>query len=343
MRCVICGEDAKKKDRDANRGACPKCSHPFVADPGDGFTDVAIATAVTSVGGDGQFHFLTEHLAYELRRRLARKRRRGSVWVAGMVVLPLGLLLVGVHWNVGALKGIGAVATFFGTFVALAFAAKSKATSKLSDLARRWLEVNRPANWIEGRRPNLKPRAAPDAVRHPAPGADLGAASFDRLLVVDRDEYVDFFLANNFHFHYSCPVLSLEKHPVDVFPDMMRRLLTNPKLQVFALHDATPRGLTLAGSLKRSPEWFAGRPVTIIDLGLCGEQRSMFERVLRPLADFSPDRGTVPGLPPGMGVEVTVMRPEALLRASARGLEELKPFHLLTAASASSADGGGVG
>ena len=33
MKCVDCGKDATKKDRDIGGGRCNSCYHPFVTEP----------------------------------------------------------------------------------------------------------------------------------------------------------------------------------------------------------------------------------------------------------------------------------------------------------------------
>ena len=106
------------------------------------------------------------------------------------------------------------------------------------------------------------PRASSCARSHPtAPRPlepDLADYSFDRAVICDRARTVDLLLANNFHFENNCAVLSVDGYP----PGPSRRCgpcsRRNPRLQVFALHDATPAAAALAHRLATDPEWFQG-------------------------------------------------------------------------------------
>jgi hypothetical protein len=95
-------------------------------------------------------------------------------------------------------------------------------------------------------------------------------------------------------------------------------LKRNPRLQVFALHDATPAGCSLAHKLATSPEWFAGQ-VRVVDVGLRPGHAQPFDGLLLP----SPTRV----LQAGNGIhadetvwlskyvlELAVIRPEQILK-----------------------------
>ena len=79
--------------------------------------------------------------------------------------------------------------------------------------------------------------------------SDLADYSFDRAVICDRARTVDLLLANNFHFENNCAVLSIDGYPPGPFETVRTMLKRNPKLQVFALHDATVEGCTLAHRL----------------------------------------------------------------------------------------------
>lgn len=96
---------------------------------------------------------------------------------------------------------------------------------------------------------------------------DIADYSFDRAVICDRARTVDILLANNYHFENNCAVLSVEGYPAGPFETVLGMLKRNPKLQVFALHDATPVGCRLAHRLATEPEWFAGQ-TRVIDVGL---------------------------------------------------------------------------
>lgn len=342
MRCSKCGVDAKKSARSTFGGCCPSCRHPFVTHPQrDGVTDLYLQNVERGVSGLGAFHFLLRQFSYEILRRTLR--RGGKLNVAGLVLAGLAAVALALSLQmlqitadtrefeilIGFLFlpiGIGSGAGAFWCFNRR-FRFRS-AARKSGELAARWLEVNPSSRLIE----SGSVAVWTSENREPP---DLGDISFDRVLICDRDKYVDFFLANRFHFHYSCPVLGGSGYPNQVFPDMMRRLKKNPDLAVFIVHDLTHAGLDFAERVSTSSEWFGDHPTArVIDLGLDPVQLRMFRRVLVPLSEVdTPGSMTedLSGLPRNMGAELTVFRPEMLIRLVAAGIEYEQPFHLLPA------------
>jgi hypothetical protein len=104
---------------------------------------------------------------------------------------------------------------------------------------------------------------------------DIGDYSFDRAVICDRARTVDLLLANHFHFENNCAVLSIEGYPQGPFETVRKMLKRNPKLQVFALHDASPTGCTLAHRLRTDSNWFAGG-ARVVDVGLSPDQTKRF-------------------------------------------------------------------
>jgi hypothetical protein len=101
----------------------------------------------------------------------------------------------------------------------------------------------------------------------------LEEVSFDRVLVCDKNETVNFFLENLFHFHYSCPVLGGNGYPDSMYRDMLRRLKGNPNLKVFLLHDYSPKGSEFVHKMTTDHNWFGDREYQIVDLGLNANQK----------------------------------------------------------------------
>ncbi|MEL7244144.1 MAG: hypothetical protein AAGM40_17680 [Cyanobacteria bacterium J06573_2] len=101
---------------------------------------------------------------------------------------------------------------------------------------------------------------------------DITAYSFDRLIVCDSAEVAQLLIANNFHFENNCAVLSITGYPENIFSTVMEMLKRNPDLKVYALHNASPRGVSLINHLRTSPTWFLNTDVTIYDLGLLPRQ-----------------------------------------------------------------------
>lgn len=101
---------------------------------------------------------------------------------------------------------------------------------------------------------------------------DITAYSFDRVVVCDSAEIAQLLIANNFHFENNCAVLSVTGYPQDIFSTVMQMLRRNSDLKVYALHDASPRGVSLVNHIRTSPNWFLNTDVTIYDLGLLPRQ-----------------------------------------------------------------------
>ena len=128
----------------------------------------------------------------------------------------------------------------------------------------RWQQINGTiANLLPSPRQQITP-----ATINP----DITAYSFDRVIVCDSAEVTQLLIANNFHFENNCAVLSITGYPENIFSTVMEMLKRNPDLKVYALHNASPRGLTLINHLRTSPNWFLNTDVTIYDLGLLPRQ-----------------------------------------------------------------------
>lgn len=104
------------------------------------------------------------------------------------------------------------------------------------------------------------------------PNSDITAYSFDRLVVCDKDSIAQFFIANNFHFERNCAILSISGYPQNIFEITMQMLRRNPDLQVYALHDCSPQGVSLVYQLRTDARWFRDSNVTIFDVGILPRQ-----------------------------------------------------------------------
>jgi hypothetical protein len=119
---------------------------------------------------------------------------------------------------------------------------------------------------------------------------DIKAYSFDRLVVCDSANMAQLLIANNFHFENNCAILSITGYPQSIFSTTMEMLRRNPDLKVYAIHNCSPKGLSLVNHLRTSENWFLNSNVTIIDLGLLprqiiASQGKMFIRYSSQLKD----------------------------------------------------------
>ena len=61
-------------------------------------------------------------------------------------------------------------------------------------------------------------------------------------------------------------------YPENIFGITMEMLKRNPNLQVFALHDCSPEGVSLVNYIRTNENWFLNSQLPIIDIGLLPRQ-----------------------------------------------------------------------
>jgi hypothetical protein len=329
VKCVRCGHDSRFKDR-PNR-TCPRCKGRFAFEPREGakVTDQAFQNAVNRVSGDGTLRWGAEHLYYEIcRRRRPRIVRISNIpsrgAVVGVAVVAVALLVI-VPASRAPIIFFGTLLTLLGLIFGLLWLRRwHQKTVPLGEAEFRtmlasWTRTHgTPPGLIE--RPALPPRNQPRRVLE----SDLTDYSFDRAVICDRTRTVDLLLANNFHFENNCAVLSIEGYPPGPFETVRTMLKRNPRLQVFALHDATVDGCTLADRLTSDPSWFAGQ-VPVIDVGLRPGHAGPFRGLWLP--------AQMPFVAPGSGIkpaeaewlaqysmELAVIRPDQVLKRLFRAM-----------------------
>lgn len=124
----------------------------------------------------------------------------------------------------------------------------------------RWQQIN---GTVEPLLPSPNQERLPTSVN-----PDITVYSFDRVVICDSATIAQLLIANNFHFENNCAVLSITGYPQGIFSTVLEMLRRNPELKVYALHNASPHGVTLIHNLRTSSYWFAESTVTIYDLGL---------------------------------------------------------------------------
>ncbi len=318
MKCVRCGHDSKYKDR-ANR-RCPGCRGEFAFEPqkGDLLTDAAFQSAVDAVSAEGRLRWGVEHLYYEVCRR---RRRRG-----GGILLFVGTVVVFVvAWLLGIQTGsvfVGFVIAAVATGLFRWWASRRTAATVRVPLAKfnmmwlRWQAVHDAPKGVIVRKPQAPtPRRAEP---------DLADYSFDRAVICDRARTVDLLIANNFHFENNCAVLSVGGYPPGPFETIRAMLRRNPRLQVFALHDATAPGCRLAHQLATSPEWFKDLGA-VTNVGLRPKHASPFRGLLvhNEGGKVLPGDGITPTEAEWLSryaLELAAIRPEQVLKRLFRAI-----------------------
>ena len=317
MKCVRCGRDCKYSER--TDGRCPSCGGRFAFEPAgvrlDPVTDGAFAKAVEAVSAGGKLHFTADQLRYELCRRL-----KSAPVVVGTVAIFLLALAVVTGVTTAVLTKSAWAALGYLVLVPLALGLQNLhkdrverlPRDKFRDLLGRWgVAHGAPAGLVA---PATPPRPA-------APlDEDVADYSFDRAVVCDRPETVDFLLANNFHFENNCAVLTPDGHPAGPFETVRAMLRRNPDLLVLVVRDCSPAGSRVARQIATAPEWFGGR-VPVIDLGLTPEQARRVAGGLLERAEEASPLDTADGLPPADAqwlrrhrCELAVVRPQSLLK-----------------------------
>jgi hypothetical protein len=318
VKCIRCQHDSKYKER--GNGKCPGCHKAFAFEPrkGDLLTDAAFQSAIDAVSAKGRLRWGVEHLYYEICRR--RRRGSGRVFTAiGSIVVFAVAAFVGLQtgWMFAAFV-LGVVASgLFGWW-----AGRRRATTVVVPLPRfnamweRWQKVHGTPKSVIVRKPQ------PSAPRKAEP--DLADYSFDRAVICDRARTVDLLVANNFHFENNCAVLSVGGYPPGPFETIRTMLRRNPRLQVFALHDATGPGCRLARQLATSPEWFQGHGA-VVDVGLRPRHAGPFGGLLLPAAAGA--LGATDGITASeahwlgrFALELAAIRPEQVLKRLFRAI-----------------------
>ena len=330
MKCCHCEADSLYREwKDTRR--CKSCGRRFVFVPraGDPFSDVAFQKAIDAVSAEGRVRWGVEHLYYALDRRHGKAfdhRNIGVFFMLAPVVLSAVAVVtipdeftrfVTAHPLVA---GVVAAALFITGLVEVRRRSvmSTLGQSRFDRLYARWTAEHGPPPGVIERRPG--PQAAPEVE------ADVGDYSFDRAVICDRARTVDLLLANHFHFENNCAILSVDGYPQGPFETVRAMLKRNPRLAVYALHDATPRGCRLARLLAQDPDWFAGQTV-VVDVGLRPVQA---EALQGPFLPGRPgDVGTEPGLSAWEAkwlakyrLELAVIRPEQVVKRLFRAINQ---------------------
>ncbi|VTS04346.1 toprim domain-containing protein [Tuwongella immobilis] len=313
MKCIRCGHDSNYPQR-SNR-TCPKCQGKFAFEPreGDPISDAGFEQAIRTVSSDGSIAFLEDHLYYDVCRRKARKA------TSIVVLIILGAIIAGItafatakghpHLIVIAVIPLAILAIGLLSRVRARYLSLTPTAFEL--LLQRWCDTHgRPERLI--RSPMLAETA-------PQLETDIADYSFDRAVICDRPDTVDFLIANQFHFENNCAVLTVDGYPSGPFKLIRGMLQQNPELQVVTLHDCTPEGCALAHRIATDPEWFGGRKLRILDLGLRPDQAMAFSGSFSaaiPAEEMQP-----PAIRPheakwlnDFSLGLAVIRPEAMLK-----------------------------
>ena len=273
MRCIHCGTRARRWRR--GDGRCRGCTRRIVFDPANdpfAVTDEDFHGAVLAVSQGDHLFFDVRQLWSQLNRR---RRTASAAWknvplaclVAGgaagvalgvldVVPLPLTALFM-----IGAAAGIGVALLLRRVAPSLGEPPPPPPTVPYDVFVTRYLK-----RWVAVHGPlaRLLPEPGVHSVLREVP-ADVAAFSFDRVVVTQHAGTAAMLVANRFHFEHACAVLSLDGYTFGIAETVRAMLRRNPRLTVFAVHDASAAGVALPFTL-RDPAWFPATPV--VDVGI---------------------------------------------------------------------------
>lgn len=276
MKCIRCNTDNNLRDRRANQGRCKSCQHPFAFDPQTmgaiRFTDGLFAKTLTQLSANNTLFFTQQQLLYALERKLNRTVPMSPLGRVGCLGLGIGFLLCFVVPPIGVPLLLSAIGlSIIEGILAKRRKPKPVPVLLLSNQVRDWLD-----RWqsVNGRLDYLlpNPQQSLQAASAAAVSPEVTQYSFDRVVVCERDTLAQVLIANQFHFENNCAVLSLDGYPQPIFQTTLDMLRRNPDLQIYALHDCTPDGMSMIPRLRTDPAWFADFAGPIIEVGIRPQQ-----------------------------------------------------------------------
>jgi hypothetical protein len=324
VKCIKCHTDSPHKDR--STGACPNCREKFAFEPkaGDVFTDPAFASAIDRVSASDAVRFTASNLYYELAR--ARRRAGSSKVVVVVVVIVLCVVGAIVSGSAQSIIPFAIAALVAATILVLGIVSKRRATPELTEsafhaLLARWKSAHgTPAKLVHRVAPAVSKGSTKELPR------ELATYSFDRAVICDRPETVDLLLANNFHFENNCAILAVNRYPEAVFGPVLEMLRRNPRIEVYALHDASVIGHDLARQLATSPEWFRGIG-RVTDVGIlvkhAAKMRGLWQETRRTVPVTFRDLSTAENVWLTQYVlELAAIRPEQVIKRLFRAMTQ---------------------
>lgn len=324
MKCIKCHTDSKFSERSS--GTCTSCSERFAFEPksGDIFTDPAFAGAIDRVSAHDAVRFTAINLYYELARTKRSAVAQKVLGVIAGVVIAVSSLVIFTKSDSYFVLIVGfivALAVLVRGLVAKAPPTPSFTKDQFAPLLAKWKAAH-------GTPAKLVQRAAADGGKDSkrALPRELATYSFDRAVICDRPDTVDLLLANNFHFENNCAILAVTRYPEAVFEPVLEMLRRNPKIEVFALHDASVEGHDLARKLATSPEWFRGIG-RVTDVGILVRHAAKMRGLWH--ATFSPHSAAFPDLTAAenawlsqYSLELAAIRPEQVIKRLFRAMTQ---------------------
>lgn len=256
MRCPDCNHN--QRYRDGTR--CGHCGYQFILrKKSDGLSDHGLRQITRRLSDNGQYAFTETQLLLEICRHWRRSMTKEMI--IGLVIV---VALMGLFGFVSGLWLVGAIVCSILLFWIIWGSQRRKVDLPLPK-ARKLLQRYRQAHPIKELADG---KAFLQQTLAEAPYGEAYAP--ERILIVERNEWVDLLVRNRFHLSYKTAVLSRSGYPQRVLEACRAFLRQHPQTPVQLLHDASLAGFNLKAQLASDPNWpLAGS--TLTDLGLSKE------------------------------------------------------------------------
>jgi hypothetical protein len=278
MKCINCDTDNTRKDRTNNFGRCKSCRQEFVFEPAIMYgkpkvTDALFAKLIIDISANSTLYFTSSQLYYLINKRLRLQDRKNDGIVEFATAFIIFIFLAA---SIEENRIIVTVISAFLEFIIIAIYVsrklnRDKIVDKLTiDRVQfdRWL-----ARWNSINNSPEKILSTPQNSSLPtAPNPEVTAYSFDRVVICDKPEIAQLLISNNFHFENNCAILTIDGYPQSIFTTTMEMLRRNLELEIYALHDCSPRGIQLVSRLRQDENWFPNPAISIIDVGILPRQ-----------------------------------------------------------------------
>ncbi|MGV3526910.1 MAG: hypothetical protein ACO1RX_22020 [Candidatus Sericytochromatia bacterium] len=333
MKCLSCQHNNLYRER--SNGKCSRCKAAFAFEPkrGDLFSDPLFKKVLDQVSDQQRVAFTSRQLYYALARKKhpqqpvtsAAKLLLNSLRLAGFALPVVAFAQQAPEWLI-VVSLIYAVVIQHLLLLGLAWwLPKSPVMGVFlpKDTLKTYLDKWRKAH---GPIPQLVSAPAPLQLE-PARLQELAQYGVDKVVVCDRQDTVDFLIANRFHMEQKCLVLQAGGYPFQQAEGVFEQLKRQPHLQVYVLHDASRTGCELAAHLRAQAAWVPAS-AQIIDLGLSPHHAQKFKAYWRPADKVSgAAAGLFASLPPAdaewlaqFELELAVIPPLQLLNRLGRML-----------------------
>lgn len=292
------------------------------------FAIVLIISTITLVSTIANFGKRINN--YQIRRRLLYR-----AILLGIITLVVGIIVSTVIYNS---FGVLVISTLIGIWsIYFSYSQFNKITDfpqftlyKLSEF------TEFITSWEQANGAIAKMLTLPSEELFRREEANVSNYSFDKLIVTEENAIAYFLITNNFHLQNNCAILSINGYPTNVFNTILNMARSNPNLIVYAIHNASPRGIRLIDNLSKSEQWFARENITILDLGIAPRQvlknPQFFIKQASSLAtetqQLSPTIKNsllpeeIAWLNKGNYVELESFSPQKLLRILAKGIRQ---------------------